>query len=560
MDNDGLLERSFSSARSLIGLQLVSRIFTFVLNQGLVRLASPQAYGTVAVQFELLINTILFLSREGVRNSLLRVWPQQGDAGNDSKRAQQLAQCSNLATVPAMVGIPVTLLALMAYGYTASEDARSQPFFRIAMFIYAVAAVIELCSEPMHNRAMGEARTSVRVRAEGLGILSKTALTYLALLLDRHLGEQKFTLVAFALGQVTYSLVIFIIYLVDMPDLRFLPVRLSQASSPSFVAGRYRLLANFFDLNAFYLSMTMTLQSLVKHFLTEGDKFLVSYWSPLRDQGGYAIAVNYGSLIARVVFQPIEEICRVYFSRVLSFARGPTRGSSNDMSAARSALKQASDALSTLLSIQIVLSILAVTFGSLYLPIVMQILLPRRYLTTSAPQVLFAWVWYIPFLSVNGGLEAFHSSTASPDDLREQSWWMFGYSGLYILAAISFHELGLGDASLVYANIVNLSARILFTMAFTFRYFKKHTNSVPFGVPDIFPGWRFLGIVVVSYAVISVNEKKQHIVELSRSQALFSVPVLLHILMGGSMGLACVAVWWLTIGRRVVAKLKAKTA
>ena len=38
----------------------------------------------------------------------------------------------------------------------------------------------------------------------------------------------------------------------------------------------------------------MTSQSLVKHFLTEGDKFLVSFWSPLRDQGGYAIAVNYG--------------------------------------------------------------------------------------------------------------------------------------------------------------------------------------------------------------------------------------------------------------------------
>jgi len=39
----------------------------------------------------------------------------------------------------------------------------------------------------------------------------------------------------------------------------------------------------------------MTVQSLVKHFLTEGDKMLLSYFSPLRDQGGYAIAVNYGS-------------------------------------------------------------------------------------------------------------------------------------------------------------------------------------------------------------------------------------------------------------------------
>ncbi|KAI6109981.1 Rft protein-domain-containing protein [Pisolithus sp. B1] len=407
----------------------------------------------------------------------------------------------------------------------------------------------------MLTSAMGEARTSVRVRAEGLAISSKAAVTYFALLLDSRLGEQKFTLVAFALGQLMYSSVIFIIYLADTPDPRLLPVRLSQASSRSSVVGSrgYRLLADFFDLNAFYLSMTMTLQSLVKHFLTEGDKFLVSYWSPLRDQGGYAIAVNYGSLIARVVFQPTEEICRVYFSRVLSPARGPTRGGGR-LSSKRPMLFR------HLLSIQVVFSILVVTFGSLYLPIVMQILLPRRYLTTSAPQVLSAWIWYIPFLSVNGGLEAFHSSTASPEDLREQSWWMLGYSGLYILAATSLYKLGFGDASLVYANIVNLSARILFTMAFIFRYFEKHMNSTPFGVADIFPDWRFLSTVAVSYAVISVNGSKQRIVELSRRQALFTVPVLLHLLMGASMGLACVAVWWLTTGRRMIAKLKAKTA
>ncbi|KAH8981677.1 hypothetical protein EDB86DRAFT_2931631, partial [Lactarius hatsudake] len=42
-------------------------------------------------------------------------------------------------------------------------------------------------------------------------------------------------------------------------------------------------------------------------FLTEGDKLLISRLSPLADQGGYAIASNYGSLVARVVFQPIEE-------------------------------------------------------------------------------------------------------------------------------------------------------------------------------------------------------------------------------------------------------------
>lgn len=38
----------------------------------------------------------------------------------------------------------------------------------------------------------------------------------------------------------------------------------------------------------------MTYQSVVKLLLTEGDKVILSWFSPLQDQGGYAIAVNYG--------------------------------------------------------------------------------------------------------------------------------------------------------------------------------------------------------------------------------------------------------------------------
>ena len=49
-----------------------------------------------------------------------------------------------------------------------------------------------------------------------------------------------------------------------------------------------------FDKDILALSLTMTSQSVVKHFLTEGDKFILSWFSPLQDQGGYAVAVNYG--------------------------------------------------------------------------------------------------------------------------------------------------------------------------------------------------------------------------------------------------------------------------
>lgn len=44
----------------------------------------------------------------------------------------------------------------------------------------------------------------------------------------------------------------------------------------------------------------MTSQSILKHFLTEGDKLILSSVSPLSDQGGYAIAVNYGQSLVRL--------------------------------------------------------------------------------------------------------------------------------------------------------------------------------------------------------------------------------------------------------------------
>ena len=77
--------------------------------------------------------------------------------------------------------------------------------------------------------------------------------------------------------------------------------------------------------------------------------------------------------------------------------------------------------LQSLLSIQLSLSVILVIFGSASLPILLPLLLPKQYLSTSAPQVLGAWIWYIPVLAVNGGLEAFLSSVATPKDLNKQS-------------------------------------------------------------------------------------------------------------------------------------------
>jgi oligosaccharide translocation protein RFT1 len=154
-DKDGgLLKHSLTSLFSLMGLQLGSRLLTFVLNQALFRLASPQAYGTAAIQFELILSTILFLSREGVRNALLRAWPRnitihtQGSTSNND----HAPALTNLSALPIILGIPVSLATAVAYTTFSSHDVRRQPHFHVALFAYVFAALIELFSEPMHNR------------------------------------------------------------------------------------------------------------------------------------------------------------------------------------------------------------------------------------------------------------------------------------------------------------------------------------------------------------------------------------------------------------------------
>ncbi|KAH7905716.1 Rft protein-domain-containing protein [Hygrophoropsis aurantiaca] len=557
------MKASLSSASSLVGLQLFSRGFTFVLNQALLRLASPQAFGTAAIQFEFILSTILFLSREGVRNTLLRTWPSPDRPSNINTAITS----SNLATVPIFIGFPIAVATASLYSHLASKDTHNQPHFQLALVTYALAAIIELCSEPMHNRTIGEHRTGIRVRAEGLGIAVKSVITYFILLYDskQGLSTGRYALQAFALGQLAYSLLVFATYTTYLGFPSFWLGRRNQSAIDPKAGAWHTLVSTYFDAETLRLSMNMTYQSIVKHFLTEGDKLIVSWWSPLQDQGGYAVAVNYGSLVARIIFQPVEETCRVFFSKTLSSTKTSLDGSSSKPQSEldSTAIRQASTALITLLSVQLVFSLLVVVFGSLYLPIFLHIFLPQRYLSTSAPHVLQVWVWYIPFLAINGGLEAFFSSVANPEDLSRQSRWMVAFSIIYIVSAMTFYNLHLGDTSLVYANIINLVARICYTSQFISAYLKRHRGARELTWWTAMPRWQFILMSMISLSAIVYNARRagvEEIVALNGQRALLNPTVVLHVSLGIGLGILCLVTWWATTGKHLFSATRSKTA
>lgn len=219
-----LLSKSLASASSLVLLQLFSRLFTFALNQALVRLVSPQVFGTAAIQFELLLSTILFLSREGVRNALLRAnssspteeKPGQNPISSKKKKTATNAPTpdtnanstlvANISLLPVLLGIPTTIITTLLYIRSSSTQTSSQPHFHLSVGLYALAAFLELLSEPSYIRAQNELRFDVRVKAEGKAVLAKTGTTFLTLMATK--GGEEWALVAFALGQVVYGAVL----------------------------------------------------------------------------------------------------------------------------------------------------------------------------------------------------------------------------------------------------------------------------------------------------------------------------------------------------------------
>jgi oligosaccharide translocation protein RFT1 len=119
---------------------------------------------------------------------------------------------------------------------------------------------------------------------------------------------------------------------------------------------------------------------------------------------------------------------------------------------------------------------------------------------------------------------------------------MIGFSAIYISAAMLFYQQALGDAALVYANIVNLTARILYAATFVKGYF-------PSGVLDwrsqLIPQPALLVLCAASWFATRYSGQRLDI----NKAPLVSTQMAIHVGLGGALGATSLAVWWFSDGR-----------
>lgn len=143
-ENSGHQERDILSAvgsRTVLNLlcKILFRLLHFVLNGLIFRNINTTIIGIANVRLQLLYTTILFLSREAFRRTVPKF--------NDLRSIPHYINLTWL-TIPA--SILITCVILPSIMYVQTDHAEDHPYYYHACCFYALAAIIELCSEPLY--------------------------------------------------------------------------------------------------------------------------------------------------------------------------------------------------------------------------------------------------------------------------------------------------------------------------------------------------------------------------------------------------------------------------
>ena len=194
------------------------------------------------------------------------------------------------------------------------------PGYGVAVAVYAGCAVLELLSEPVWVAAQILLVVKLKVVAEGLALAVRCVLTLVLLALWPALG-----LYSFCIAQLAYSCTVVAVYYADFA--RRLPRR--QHPGCPLTSVRQLLPAAQTGRSVWLVSTPAELtglaygffwQSMLKQLLTEGERYVMTFLGVLsfEQQGVYDVVNNLGSLVARFLFQPIEDNFYAFFAGALT--------------------------------------------------------------------------------------------------------------------------------------------------------------------------------------------------------------------------------------------------
>eukprot|EP01036_Dinobryon_divergens_P024674 gene24674-33145_t len=320
---------------------------------------------------------------------------------------------------------------------------------------------------------------NAKIRAESLGVLIKlfvTAVTVSAL---------RWGVSGFGYAQISYGITYFIAMVCFIPHSK---IKLENGESINlrhFFPNFSRLISYSYSRETISLTSQRMLStsysafqsSLFKHVITEADKITLVLLSSSSDQGLYAIASNYGSIVARIAFLPMEDMARIAFAKSTSpigLAMTASKGGdSRDKLGVL--LKSLLQLLVKLLALLSAIGILFPTFGMPYIDVFVRMSLGQKWQSIETVYALQTYCIYIFVLAVNGMSEAFVQSVTPYSSFLRLNIGLLLSSAVFAVVALPAMRY-LGTSGVIVANICSMSCRIVFNLVWIQSIFQDPTR------------------------------------------------------------------------------------
>ena len=440
-----------TNTKWFILVSVIQKIVTFALNQTMIATTSPEVLGEAAIQLELLLSTLLFLSREGIRLTALR---------HKIISKNEFQAVINLSWLPP---IAVTTFIIMI---TIFRNRLFPDYNFTVIYMYSFAALIECIGEPCYNIFQNTGNIKPRLSAETSAVFAKSVVTVFCVAY-LNLGVN-----GFGLAQVSYGIIYLLVLLTHWTsakhsmefnqnhfrlwDMLPKPLQYNQ-TSPSLGILNY-----LFGSDVISIALTLTGSSLLKHILTESDKIALTFTSSTYNQGIYAVTNNYGSLAARMIYLPLEDSSRLAFSKLAHEFRGNMKNSiklKNLSEECSSLYIELKNTFIYLIRLVIFTGIFFIIFGIPYIPILVQYIFSIQWRSNETINSLSMYCIYLFVMGINGISESFVQSTAPPAAFMSLNIGLLLSSlGFIIIAMLSVPSLG--TSGIILANIISMMIRI----------------------------------------------------------------------------------------------------
>ncbi|KAM8926528.1 man(5)GlcNAc(2)-PP-dolichol translocation protein RFT1 isoform 2-T2 [Lycaon pictus] len=440
MGSQEVLDQAARLASSGLLLQVLFRLITFVLNAFILRFLSKEMVGIVNVRLTLLYSTTIFLAREAFRRACL-----SGGAQRD------WSQTFNLLWLTVPLGVFWSLLLGWVWLHLLEvPDPNVVPHYGTGVVVFGLSAVVELLGEPFWVLAQTQMFVKLKVIAESLSVILKSVLTAFLVLWLPHWG-----LYIFSLAQA------------------------------------------FVNWKEAKLTWSFFKQSFLKQILTEGERYIMTFLNVLNfgDQGVYDIVNNLGSLVARLIFQPIEESFYIFFAKVLERGKDATLQKQEDVAVAAAVLE-------SLLKLALLAGLTITIFGFAYSQLALDIYGGAMLSSGSGPVLLRSYCLYVLLLAINGVTECFTFAAMSKEEVDRYNFTMLALSSSFLVLSYLLTQW-CGSVGFILANCFNMGIRITQSLCFIHRYYRKSPHRPLAG---LYLSPALLGAFVLSGGITGVSE------------------------------------------------------